>query len=156
MESFFEYGRFKMPCTQLVATKEQQVSLVRLDDDSTMMQHRAQPVQLLYFDGDTLVFYHISCYTQKGLFRADWNAHGSFDHFPPRPTVVPDPHGTMTLAAYAHHLPGLSKGSRYMVVVIWSSVLSRMSEKAVQAVADNIRGRDDVAVCLVNVDPWFQ
>ena len=135
VSSFFANSLILMPCSQLVATVEQQDSLIRLDADSSMMQHRGLPVQILYFDGDSLIFYHISCYTQKGLFRADWNTHGSFGHFPPQPTVVPDPRGVMTLSAYARHLPGLKKDSRYTVVVFWSSVLPRMSEKAAKSIA---------------------
>ena len=155
VDSFFEYSHSLLSCSQWVATKEQQDSLLRLDLDSTMMQHRGQPVQILYFDGDSLIFYHISCYTQKGLFRADWNTYGSFDHFPPQPTVVPDPHAAMSLSSYARHLPGLGRNSRYTVVIIWSNILRRMSEKAVRAVADNIRNHDEVSVCLVNTDLWW-
>lgn len=155
VSSFFASSRSLMPCSQLIATVEQQDSLIRLDADSSMMQHRGQPVQILYFDGDSLIFYHISCYTQKGLFRADWNTYGSFGHFPPQPTIVPDRYGAMTLSAYARHLPGLSKKSRYTVVVIWSSVLYRMSEKAVKAVAGNVHSHDEVTVFLVNIDPWW-
>ena len=155
VESFYDYSRALMPCTQLVATAVQQDGFIRIDLDSNMMQHRAQPVQILFFDGDSLIFYHISCYTQKGLFGADWNTHGSFNSFPPRPTVVSDPMGSMTLGSYADRIAGMESQSRYTVVVIWCNVLRRMSEKAVEAIAENIGGREDVTVFLVNTDQWW-
>ena len=61
----------------------------------------------------------------------------------------------MSLSSYARHLPGLGRNSRYTVVIIWSNILRRMSEKAVQAVADNIRNHNEVSVCLVNTDLWW-
>ena len=82
VQSFLVESQRKVSCRQIVASIGQQDSLIRLDLDSTMMQHRGQPVQILYFDGDSLLFYHINCYTQSGLFQFNWNNYHSFDHFP--------------------------------------------------------------------------
>ena len=119
VQSFLAESQRKVPCRQIVATVEQQDNLIRLDHDTTMMQHRAQPVQVLYFDGDSLVFYHINCYTQSGSnpLHYDWNNKGSFIHFPPSPTVVPDWRGSMTLTEYSRCLPGLNTNSRYTVLI---------------------------------------
>ena len=101
VQSFLVESQRKVSCRQIVASIGQQDSLIRLDLDSTMMQHRGQPVQILYFDGDSLLFYHINCYTQSGLFQFNWNNYHSFDHFPPSPTVVvPHNKESMTLSNY--------------------------------------------------------
>ena len=153
--SFYKESSSLIPCHQIVATAAQQDSAIRIDLDTAMMQHRGQMVQVLYFDGDSLVFYHISCYTQKGLFRTDWNTYGSFNTFPPNPTVVDDPHGGMTFEAYRRIIPGLASDKRYKVIIVWSNVLRPLSQKAMRTVADNVAGRDDVDVFLVNIDQWF-
>ncbi len=44
--SFLDESREKVSCSQMVATMAQADSLIRLDFDSTQMQHRAQPVQV--------------------------------------------------------------------------------------------------------------
>lgn len=157
VQSFLAESQRKVPCRQIVATVEQQDNLIRLDHDTTMMQHRAQPVQVLYFDGDSLVFYHINCYTQSGNnpLHYDWNNKGSFIHFPPSPTVVPDWHGSMTLTEYSRCLPGLNTNSRYTVLILWSNMLRKVSAKAVETVAVNIDGQNDCTVWLVNTDHWF-
>ena len=155
VQSFLAESQRRVPCNQIVATAEQQDSLIRLDCDTSMMQHRALPVQVLYFDGDSLVFYHINCYTQSGLLSYDWNNKGSFGQFPPSPTVVPDWHGSMTLTEYSRCLPGLMTNSRYTVLILWSNMLRKVSTKAVETVAANIDGQNDCTVWLVNTDHWF-
>ena len=155
VQSFLAECQRRVPCNQIVATTEQQDSLIRLDCDTSMMQHRAQPVQVLYFDGDSLVFYHINCYTQSGLLSYDWNNKGSFGQFPPSPTVVPDWHGSMTLTEYSRCLPGLKTSSHYTVLILWSNMLRKVSAKAVETVAANIDGHNDCTVWLVNTDHWF-
>ncbi len=155
VEAFNEECRRVVDCTCVVATAAQVDSMIRLDLDTNMMQHRAQPVQVLYFDGDSLVFYHINCYTQSGFLSFDWNNYGSFGRFPPSPTVVSDPCGSMTLSHYRTCLPQLQPSTRYTVVIIWSNMLPKVARKAVQAVAANIGGRTDCTLVLVNTDQWW-
>ena len=153
--SFLVESREKASCSQIVASAAQTDSLIRLDLDSTQMQHRAQPVQVLYFDGDSLIFWHINCYTQSGFLSFDWNNHGSFGHFPPSPTVVEDLHHSMNLDRYCAILPQLKTSTRYTVVILWSNMLRKVSRKAVETVATNIQGRDDCTLILVNTDRWW-
>ena len=156
VQSFLVESQRKVSCRQIVASIGQQDSLIRLDLDSTMMQHRGQPVQILYFDGDSLLFYHINCYTQSGLFQFNWNNYHSFDHFPPSPTVVvPHNKESMTLSNYTRILPSLKSFRRYTVLILWSNVTRKVSAKAVDAVATNIQGRNDCSLWLVNTDQWW-
>lgn len=153
--SFLDESREKVSCSQMVATMAQADSLIRLDFDSTQMQHRAQPVQVLYFDGDSLIFWHINCYTQSGFLSFDWNNYGSFDHFPPSPSIVSDLHHSMTLDRYCAVLPQLKTTHHYTIVILWSNMLRKVSRKAVETVASNIKGRDDCTLLLVNTDRWW-
>ena len=156
VQSFLVESQRKVSCHQIVASIGQQDSLIRLDLDSTMMKHRGQPVQILYFDGDSLLFYHINCYTQSGLFQFNWNNYHSFDHFPPSPTVVvPHNKESMTLSNYTRILPFLKPSRRYTVLILWSNVTRKVSAKAVNAVATNIQGRNDCSLWLVNTDQWW-
>ena len=156
VQSFLVESQRKVSCRQIVASIGQQDSLIRLDLDSTMMQHRGQPVQILYFDGDSLLFYHINCYTQSGLFQFNWNNYHSFEHFPPSPTVVvPHNKESMTLSNYTRILPSLKPFRRYTVLILWSNVARKVSAKAVDAVATNIQGRNDCSLWLVNTDQWW-
>ena len=156
VQSFLVESQRKVSCRQIVASIGQQDSLIRLDLDSTMMQHRGQPVQILYFDGDSLLFYHINCYTQSGLFQFNWNNYHSFDRFPPSPTVVvPHNKESMTLSNYTRILPSLKPFRRYTVLILWSNVARKVSAKAVDAVATNIQGRNDCSLWLVNTDQWW-
>ena len=156
VQSFLVESQRKVSCRQIVASIGQQDSLIQLDLDSTMMQHRGQPVQILYFDGDSLLFYHINCYTQSGLFQFNWNNYHSFDHFPPSPTVVvPHNKESMTLSNYTRILPSLKPFRRYTVLILWSNVTRKVSAKAVDAVATNIQGRNDCSLWLVNTDQWW-
>lgn len=152
---FLDESQNIVKCNQIVATKEQVDSIIRLDLDSTMMQHRAQPVQVLYFAGDLLVFYHINCYTQSGFMSFDWNNYGSFDSFPPSPDIVEDIHGSMSLDKYRGVFPELGIETQYTIIILWSNMLQKVSRKAVETVANNIKGRSDCMVTLINTDKWW-
>lgn len=155
VESFLVESQNIVKCNQIVATKEQVDSIIRLDLDSTMMQHRAQPVQVLYFAGDSLVFYHINCYTQRGFLSFDWNNYGSFDFFPPFPNIVEDIHGSMSLKKYRNIFPELGVETQYTIIIFWNNMLSKVSRKAVEIVANNIKGRSDCMITLINTDKWW-
>ena len=65
--------------------------------------------------------------------------------------------GAMTLSRYAAIYPDLAPpDKRYTVVVFWTNVLRRVSHKAVEAVAQSIRGHEaDCRVVLICSDPFF-
>lgn len=155
VDSFLEESQRRMACIQIVATSNQVDSTIRLDPDSNMMQHRAQPVQILYFEGDSLLFYHINCYTQNGFLSFDWNNYGSFNSFPPKPSIVADTHKCMTMENFRAIYPEITSTTNYTVVIIWSNLLRKVSQKAVATVADNINNRDDCSVVLINTDHWW-
>ena len=155
VEAFLKESQRKVPCTQLVAAVAQVDSFIRFDSDTTMMQHRAQPVQVLFFDGDSLIFYHINCYTQSGFLAYDWNNYGSFDRFPPSPNVIEDLCGSMTLPRFRALFPEVEVNTRYTVIILWSNVLRKISRGAVSAVSECITGCDDCTVILVNTDKWY-
>lgn len=155
IEAFLVESQQMVACTQIVASTSQVDSIIRLDLDSNQMQHRGQPVQILYFEDDSLFFWHINCYTQSGFLSYDWNNHGYFNHFPPSPTVVEDSHHSMTLDRYRTIIPELKSTTRYTVILQWCNVLPKVSIGAVKALATNIGNRNDCTVYLLNTDQWW-
>jgi hypothetical protein len=61
----------------------------------------------------------------------------------------------MTLSNYCRHLSVPMLQSRYTVLILWSNVLRKVSAKAVDVVVDNVAGRNDCTVWLVNIDKWM-
>ena len=61
----------------------------------------------------------------------------------------------MTLNNYCRHLSVPMPQSRYTVLILWSNVLRKVSAKAVDVVVDNVAGRNDCTVWLVNIDKWM-
>jgi len=155
--SFLQEAQQFMPCTQIISDSATYIQAVFMDTtDADMLHHRVQPVQILFFDGDSLIFYHISCYAQSGAFTVDWNHYHSFDRFPPSPNVVPDTAGIMTLGRYSELYPALAPQTRYTVVIFYSNVLRKVSMKAVRAVSGCLKGHEaDCRVVLVNTDQFF-
>lgn len=157
-ESFLADAQKLLPCEMIVSDSAQYMQMIHLSEaDTDMMHHRSQLVQVLCFDTDTLCFYHISCYAQTGIVRINWNHYGSFDHFPPAPTVVADPTRAMTLSRYAAIYPQLAQqDKRYTVVLFWTNVLRRVSRQALEAVAQSVQGHEaECRVVLVCSDPFF-
>lgn len=155
VESLFEECSQYGSCKTIVASTPQVDSMIRLDYDTVMMQHRAQPVQILYFDGDSLVFHHLSCFAQSGALSFDWNHHGYFDHFPPSPSPLYDGNRSMTLSGLAKIFPELNGQPRYTVVIFMCNVMRKVSKGAVSTVASNVTHRNDCNVVLINTDHWW-
>ena len=153
--SFLDESRTKVACTQIIANTIQFDSLIHLDKDTNMMHRRSQPVQVLYYAHDSLIFYDLNCFTQKGLFHFDWNNRHSFDNFPPSPTFVVDTMESMTLRSIQHIFPELQSSSNYTILIFWSNLLRKVSRRAIEAVANNVRGRDDCTVVLINTDRFW-
>jgi len=158
VEMFQDEAQKLLPCEMLVSDSAQYARMIRLGvADTGMMHHRSQAVQILCFDGDSLIFYHISCFAQTGPLKIDWNHYGSFDRFPPSPTIVADTSKDMTLNRYADIYPTLvPHGKRYTVVVFWTNVLRRVSRQALEALARSVGGHEsECRVVLVCSDPFF-
>ena len=153
--SFLEESRKYLECTQIVSSREQFDSVIRLDTSEAMMQHLGQPVQVHYFDGDSATSFLVQCYAQSGMFSVDWNHGGWFDSFPPA-SSVPEAFGHLTLDRYRDIYPDLKPTRRRTILIFWNNVLRSVSMKAVKAVAQNIAGHEaECQVVLVNTDQWM-
>lgn len=119
----------------------------------------SQPVQILYFDGDSLVSFHANCYAQGSISNLDWNVNNRFNRFTPV-SAIPMDSARFTISdfarCYTEQKP--AKEKRYTVIIYWSLMLEKISKTAIRTVIDNIvqfNKTEETVIFLVNNDQSF-
>lgn len=154
--SFLKESQQALSCSQIISTVDQTNARLSLDTSEAVFHDLYQPVQVLCFDGDSLVSWLVQCYaTKPGRLKVDWNHDGRFNSFPPLPSVNV-PFGHLSLKRHTDIYPTLQSATRYTVLIIYSNILRRVSRQAVEAVAQCLRGHEaETTVFLINTDHWW-
>ena len=149
-------GRESISLSALVSDSLQFVAYWNLFADTLWKRTAVQPVQILYFMGDTLVSYHVNCYAKGGMASLDWNTDNRFGQFPPQSAV---PLTTLQLSfPQIANIYGVEAKKDLKIVVFWTNMLAKISKSAVNAALDNIEkhGKDkECEVFIINTDKFF-
>ena len=148
--------RESISLSALVSDSLQFVAYWNLFADTLWKRTAVQPVQILYFMGDTLVSYHVNCYAKGGMASLDWNTDNRFGQFPPQSAV---PLTTLQLSfPQIANIYGVEAKKDLKIVVFWTNMLAKISKSAVNAALDNIEkhGKDkECEVFIINTDKFF-
>lgn len=148
--------RESISLSALVSDSLQFVAYWNLFADTLWKRTAVQPVQILYFMGDTLVSYHVNCYAKGGMASLDWNTDNRFGQFPPQSAV---PLTTLQLSfPQIAELYGVEAKKDLKIVVFWTNMLTKISKSAVNAALDNVEkhGKDkECEVFIINTDKFF-
>ena len=149
-------GRESISLSALVSDSLQFVAYWNLFADTLWKRTAVQPVQILYFMGDTLVSYHVNCYTKGGMASLDWNTDNRFGQFPPQSAV---PLTTLQLGfSQIAELYGVEAKKDLKIVVFWTNMLAKISKSAVNAALDNVEKHGQNKKCevfIINTDKFF-
>ena len=112
----------------LISDSEQFDSYRRSVSDTNWQQKLSgQPIQVLYFKGDTLVSYRANCFARGGLLNLDWNVNHRFERFPP--TSALSLTHTMLSLPKIKKIYNLTDNNEYLIIVFWNTMLSKVSKK---------------------------
>lgn len=119
----------------------------------------SQPVQIIYFNEDSLVSFHANCYAQGKVSNIDWNVNGRFDRFIPL-SAIPLDSARFSLNDFAKCYSGEKpvKEKKYTVIIYWSRMLEKISGTAITTVINNIirfNKKEEVVIYLINNDQSF-
>ncbi|MBR0072789.1 MAG: hypothetical protein IJP95_03035 [Bacteroidales bacterium] len=149
-------GRESVSLSALVSDSLQFVAYWNLFADTLWKRTAVQPVQILYFMGDTLVSYHVNCYAKGGMASLDWNTDNRFGQFPPQSAV---PLTTLQLSfSQIAKLYGVEAKKHLNIVVFWTNLLTKISKSAVNAALDNVEKHGQNKKCevfIINTDKFF-
>ncbi|MBQ6725095.1 MAG: hypothetical protein IJQ89_00810 [Bacteroidales bacterium] len=148
--------RESISLSALVSDSLQFVAYWNLFADTLWKRTAVQPVQILYFMGDTLVSYHVNCYAKGGMASLDWNTDNRFGQFPPQSAV---PLTTLQLSfPQIAELYGVEAKKDLKIVVFWTNMLAKISKSAVNAALDNVEKHGQNKKCevfIINTDKFF-
>lgn len=140
--------------TSLIGKSSQFNNMVSLVGDTITLQHLHQPIQLLYFQNDTLVSHHVNCTAPAKWRGLDWNYENRFGTFPPE---SPIPRGDCPLPFdVVEKAYGLADSkSDFVLVIFWTTAFERISHDAISTAFKNLvqfNKQGETTVYLINND----
>jgi hypothetical protein len=117
----------------------------------------SQPLQVHYFENDTLISSHVNC-NVGGFPNLTWNKKGYFNVFP-----AVSQFKSSQIIRFSEMLPYFgslattkTKYTKYTVVVFWNLFLERQSKRLIKLVVRNIqKSIEPSKIILVNNDKLF-
>ena len=119
----------------------------------------SQPVQIYYFEDDSLVSFQANCYAKGKGGNLEWNTSNRFNTFPPVSAIDLDsfPIEKKSLLQSVKRVDTQNK-SKYTVFIYWTRMFGKISESAVRTVIDNIEThsqQEQTIIYLINNDDYF-
>ena len=138
-EKFYKKLPKDFSFTPIACNDEQFFQVSKLGVDSMQMKNLYQPLKIMYFQGDSLVSFHINCYCPPtALFNLNWNFNNQFDAFPPE-TTVPLECYTVTRSQLMNIFPEIKEDSDYTVLVFWTNMLHKISRSEIKTAYRNLK-----------------
>ena len=159
-EKSYESFMRKLPdidYVDIVGETEQFWSVMDLTTDSSVLHRIYQPIQILYFDKDSLVSFHVNCTAPSKGLNLDWNYQGRFEAFPPRSPIEVES-CPLSLGDYRNVYSEIEESEGYSIIVFWTDMLYKFSRSAILSVAENMKkyGTDlSIKLYLINNDKFF-
>jgi len=125
------------------------------------IKNKSQPIQILYFENDSLISFHANCYAKGTAKNLNWNTDNRFETFPPKSAV--DANLNIRFSIIKNIYPQLNNTviknkKKYAVVFFWTNVLEKISHDAINQVYLNIEQHnmvDSVQIITLNNDNSF-
>lgn len=131
-----------------------------ISSDTIIQKNLYQPIQILYFENNTLVSFHANCYA-PGLINLNWNLNNRFGVFPPISADTSILGEKIDTHRYNRLFNSSIRGdAKYGVFLIWTSMLERNSRHAYNEIVRNLKlsgKHDSTSLLLVNTDDfWYK
>ncbi len=141
----------------IIGEAEQFQSVMDFTSDSAIMHSLYQPIQILYFKGDSLVSYHINCTAPSKGLKLNWNYQGRFESFPPLSAIDCSSY-PISLTAYRNIYAEIEEHDGYSIIVFWTNLLYKYSRSAIMQVFENVKHNSqgvEPRIYLINNDAFF-
>lgn len=143
----------------IISDTNQYKNIIKLGRNPKEKNDFGQPVQILYFENNTIKSYHANCYVQGSLTNLNWNTDERFSAFIPK-SAVPIDSLKINLNDYIKIYPNITsqKGEKYTVLIFWTLMLEKISNSAIETVFFNLKQfnkKSETSVILINSDKYF-
>lgn len=116
-----------------------------------------QPIQLLYFQHDTLVSHHVNCNARGNGFTINWNTNNRFNQFVP--AKANNVHG-INITTIKKFYPEIKNDTnKTTIIIFWTNAFERHVKSALKTVAKNIyhfQQEQNIKIYLINIDDFYK
>jgi len=119
----------------------------------------SQPIQLYYFNRDSLTSFQANCYVRGGVSNLNWNTLGRFNVSPPTSAVDLDEFSVSKeqLRDCIQSLDNIDTSTN-VIFIYWTTMFNKISQDAIKVVIDNVvthNQQNNTIIYLINNDPYF-
>jgi len=120
----------------------------------------SQPIQILYFQDNTLESYHLNCYAKGSISgNLDWNYAGQFTCFIPKSTYPIPADAHLKLSSIVDDYKLSIPEAEIAIVIFWTNMLPKHSYKSFEQVVTNLNAyalpTQKVNIVLINTDKFY-
>ncbi len=149
----------KIEFQSIISNGSQFLKLQKIEADSLIKKDLYQPIQILYFEHDSLASYHANCYANGMSLKLNWNTNNRFSYFIPK-TVKKTDLFSIKLNNFKQIYPSIdfSNNKKYTIIVFWTNMIQKVSLDAINTVINNINDFNKESECnliLINTDNFF-
>jgi hypothetical protein len=145
-------------CVSIVSSANQYKEVIELGLDKIQKKDLVQPIQLMYFNNNSLNSYHINCYAKGRFSNLDWNTDNRFNYFPPK-TAVNVKGIQIDLEKIRAIYPSTASCiGKNTIVIFWTLMLEKQSRGAIDIVIQNLEDNKKMEVTniiLINTDKYY-
>jgi hypothetical protein len=141
----------------VVSDAEQFKEIINLATDSIQQKQFYQPIQIIYFQNDNIISYHINCNAGGKLRKLNWNINNRFNFFPPN-TAVDIQNSNLSLTQLQKVYTDIKQDKPYNILVFWTLMMENISKDAIHTVCKNIHNfnmQDSTNIYLINTDKFY-
>ena len=123
--------------------------------DSMLAQDLLQPLQIRYYDNDTLSLFVANCHT-GGFPNLSWNSFGVFNTFPPSPWKPRTFRYSSEDEVTGWSLSDLEMAGHNVLIIYWTVFMGRQSKRLINFVKHyQINNDTTVQVRFINIDALY-
>lgn len=119
----------------------------------------SQPIQILYFENDSLTSFHANCYASGSLTKLNWNVNERFNYFIPHSAIRTDSvRISLNKAKNCFNINNTLKEDSITICIIWTRMFEKISKSAIETVVKNLRDNNSeskAVIYLINNDKSF-
>jgi hypothetical protein len=131
-------------------------------ESSVKKKHKkdlSQPIQILYFENDSLISFHANCYASGSLTNLNWNVNERFNYFIPKSAIKTDSIGiNLTKVKNCFNINNTTSENSISICIIWTRMFEKISKSAIETVIKNLTDNNSeskVVIYLINNDKSF-
>jgi hypothetical protein len=156
-KDFLKEVNSELDLTHIVSDSSQYCLLNNYGMNSSLRKNLSQPIQLFYFENDSLKSYHVNCTAKGGLGNINWNTDNRFEQFIPKSAVKLDSL-KLSLQNLQSIYAAIKNDKKYTVIIFYTLMFKKIAKSGIKTVEKNVtlfNKNKESNIYIINTDKFY-